>query len=493
MRSGNLTLTVKQMNRLYIITRKRYILQTQHGYITLDGYNNEKVWTLNDSMIERHLKGINTYGIFNGNSVNKFITFDIDFADDFAHARWATLKIIYTLVNDFNIPSADIHVSFSGHKGYHVDLFFDSPIKAEYAKSFYECVIKMTDLPREKVEFRPTKLQAVKLPLGIHQKTQERCWFVDRETLEPIESFDYLQKVEPMDHLLILDALINLTPEQEADYNSIVENTKANEINPQKNHSKVNGINLQKNQSKANEISLQKNQSKANEILQNGQLINCNTRHDTTVLLATFCNTNHYEYKESVDLIMSILCNTPRTYFSKDSTPEYWKSETERIVKLAMEHNYKLGNSTSKITVYKSEIISILKVGTFRQKQLAYAMLITSKLHGSTFFLSTKTAMRMLETNSHQTIQSAIEKLVKVGFIEYVRKGEIDKIKSIQKGHAYYLPNLYRILIEEPCLDEKCIEISPSLPLVDVSYLLLNLSDIKKVVKRSEFKNRWIR
>lgn len=471
MKRQELNDTIAKISELYISARKRYIIQTQQNYITLDGYKNPSVWTLTDSLIERHLKGVNTYGVFNGNSVNKFITFDVDYADDQVLARWSTLKLIYALENDFNIPSTDIHVSFSGNKGYHVDLFFDVPISSDDAKSFYRQVIKIADLPSEKVEYRPTYAQAVKLPLGINQKTGARCWFVDRETLEPIESFDYLNDVEPMDHALILDALIELTPEQEAEFREVVERTNVD----------------------VTAVSHEKAQSKVIGILKAGQLLFSNTRHETTVLLAAFCNSQGYGEAEAIDLIMSILIATPSEYFSEGSTAEYWQKETERIVKMAFERGYKLGNDDMAVKVYKSEILAVLGVGTFRQKQLAYAMLITSKRYGKTFYLTTRTAMRMIETKSHETIQSAVKRLVEVGFIEYARKGEIDRAKSSQMGHAFYKPNRYRILIDKPQADDKSVDVLPNQSLVDVTYQLLDIKELRRVISRKELGNRWAR
>ena len=38
----------------------------------------------------------------------------------------------------------------------------------------------------------------MKIPLGVNLKTGNRCWYVDRETLEPIENFDYISEITPM-------------------------------------------------------------------------------------------------------------------------------------------------------------------------------------------------------------------------------------------------------------------------------------------------------
>lgn len=460
--------TIAKLNELYISTRRKYIMQTEVGYVTFSRDKIPTVWTLNDGMIANHLAGSKTYGIFNGNHYNKFITFDVDYADNQEMARWATLNVIRVLQDEFNISANDIHVSFSGNKGYHVDLFFDTQISADEARRFYTQVINAAGLPSEKVEFRPTWTQAVKFPLGIHLKTGRRCWFVDRETLEPIESFDYLNDVEPMDSALILDALIELTDEQEAEFERVVRETDTS----------------------VNVVNTSDAYAKAMKILDAGQLLESGTRHTTTVLLASFFNSQGFEREEAVEAILDVLYNTPPDYFSAGSEPEMWEREAVRLVDLAFDRDYKLGNDDQEITVYKSEMLAVLNAGTFRQKQMAYAMLVTSKRYGETFYLTMSTASKMTGA-SHGTVNSAIKKLVEIGFIEYVRKRELDKAQSRQKGRPIYKANRYRLLIDKPQAGEHSIEVKSAATITDVTTALFDVKEVRSLVGRTEFTNRW--
>ena len=90
---------------------------------------------LNDGMIKMHLKVEITYGIFSGGHFNKFMTFDVDY-NKHDMARWVTLKVVDTLVTEFNINRNDIHVNLSGNKGYHIDLFFDKPLQVQDTEAF---------------------------------------------------------------------------------------------------------------------------------------------------------------------------------------------------------------------------------------------------------------------------------------------------------------------------------------------------------------------
>ena len=161
---------------------------------------------LTDGQIMNHLDGEYAVCVFAGEKATKFITVDVDLGEP-----EVVRKVINTMV-DLGIPKELIYVSSSGRKGYHVDIFVEDFIYNDNAKKFYWALIERSGLDPRKVEFRPTHGQAIKLPLGVHQTTQRRCWFVDRETLEPIEDFEYVFGIEriPQTHIEeIVGGLVN--------------------------------------------------------------------------------------------------------------------------------------------------------------------------------------------------------------------------------------------------------------------------------------------
>jgi hypothetical protein len=462
-------LIIQKFNDLYIQTRSKYLIQFPSHYVTMNKKRSPSVYSLNDSMLKKHLEGALTYGIFNGGYINKFITFDVDFNDK-SQARWATLKLIDVLMRDFGIRRQDIHVSLSGGKGYHVDLFFDKPVPVREIRAFYDHVIATIGLlPDGQIEFRPSWTQGVKLPLGIHQRTGNRCWFVDNETLTPIKSFEYLLDVQPMDSTIITDADLGLTHEQASEFETVAAETNI----------------------MANVIDVSAALQKARRILEAGRLTESNSRHSTTLTLACFYNSQGFEPEEAVAAIMEILYATPPQYFSKGSSPEHWLKEAERLVAYAYEKDMKLGNADMIITIYKSEILAVLQCGTFKQKQMLYAMLVTSKRYGPTFYLKTKTAMTMIGTTSRETVQTAIKKLVEKGYVEYRRKGEVDMAKSLELGQFRHKPNKYRLLLPEVQPGEPSVEVSNEHSVVDVALKLCDVKEIKRYVKRREYESRW--
>lgn len=466
---------VKKINELYIMTRFKYLVQFPGGkYATLDQRKDNRIIPLNDSFINSHLKGERTYGIFSGGYFAKFITFDIDCEGHDETARWAVYKIIDILTTEHNIMRNDIHVSLSGNKGYHVDLFFDRPVLVEDLRKFYTSVTtEVGPLPVGKIEFRPTWSSGVKLPLGVHQKTGTRCWFVDRDTLEPVESFDYILDIKPMPAEIISEKDFELTDDQAAEFEEIIRT-----VDP--NITIVNASDSLK---------------RAKRILEAGRLTESNTRHTTTVILASFFNSQGWEKQDAIDAIMNILHNTPREYFNPDSTPDFWQKETERIVNLAFDRDYRLGNENKEIIIHKSEIKEVLKAETFRTKQVAFAMLITAKRYGRLFYFTYGASVKMIGIKSPNTFFDAVKRLEKSKFIKVVRRGEIDKAASREKGRIFKKPNKYRLLINEPAPDEPYVVIKPddvdSADLVDITKSLLTEDEIKQHVKRYEYTKRW--
>lgn len=95
------------------------------------------------------------------------------------------------------------------------------------------------------------------------------------------------------------------------------------------------------------------------------------------------------------------------------------------------------------------------------------------------------TAMQMIGTKAKSTFSNAIKRLV-----EYVRKGEIDKGRSRELCRPIYKPNRYRILVDKPKVDEQSVDVTEERSLVDVSYMLFDAIELKRVIKRTEFEGR---
>ena len=171
----------------YVTLANKYTQTVQHPY--------------GERAIRSHLEGKYAIGVFSGDHATRFISVDVD-----AGGKAAVKKVQDAFV-EMGIPKDKIYISLSGYKGYHVDVFFDPWIYNEKAYNLYDLMMWRTGLDPKKVEFRPTKNQAIKLPLGVHAKTGARCWFLDNETLKPIEDIEYIMKIQPISSQRIYDII----------------------------------------------------------------------------------------------------------------------------------------------------------------------------------------------------------------------------------------------------------------------------------------------
>ena len=169
------TLT-KKMGELYVSFRKRYVMSVPNGSMFVPKDRNGVACVLTDHVLFSHLRQRYAVAVFAGSRASKFICFDVD--DGAAE----TVRAIIDCLTALGFPQDRIYVSFSGGKGYHVELFFDKLVYTNRLYALYSMVICQANLDPRKVEFRPLPGNAIKLPLSIHGKTGNVCWFVDQKT-----------------------------------------------------------------------------------------------------------------------------------------------------------------------------------------------------------------------------------------------------------------------------------------------------------------------
>lgn len=223
MDSGLLGRIVDVLNDYYIVQRWKYLTLNKNTkeYSTQQFYKNSKTNKyppLTDTALQYHLKNGNTLGVccayISSQYVSKFLTFDIDSLD-----TQITDKVIAQLRKD---KIYDIAVSFSGGKGYHVDIFFDNCIPIGVLDTYYQHILQSTGLIKLKhgsnfvVEMRPTEGYGVKLPLG-HNWTHDGnnyCCYVDyRNGYVPIDTafvpgmFAHIEKIDSNWFRLLCDGL----------------------------------------------------------------------------------------------------------------------------------------------------------------------------------------------------------------------------------------------------------------------------------------------
>ena len=183
---------VNRLCDLYISYRGRYVMMLpQAGKIFMPKTSSGPAKLTNRAVCQ-HVNRQIAIGVFAGAHASKFICFDVDLPDPSEVRRLMDAMVFY------GVPRDLIYVSTSGGKGYHVEIFFDGLVYTDRLRTFFDCVVLKAESNPLKVEFRPTNGLSIKLPLSVHFKTGRVCWYLDRDTLQPIEDPAYVLQIQQM-------------------------------------------------------------------------------------------------------------------------------------------------------------------------------------------------------------------------------------------------------------------------------------------------------
>lgn len=464
MSKTDLNSLVEQFNKLYLMYRKEFLQQFENSYITRNGS------PLTNYDIKQHLQQKYTYGMKLGlEGLTKFIVFDVDVANDLQRAESIAIDIVRTLHECYAIEYDDIHVDFSGKKGYHVTLFFDKVLQYNHLLPFYDEVLERIGVTKSEVEFRCSTGQGMKLPLGINQQTKAFMCFciadVEAGTLTKLnekDSYEYFLNIKQIDLIEFRDSVLNN-----------IKDVKSNNDKDDKQKEKdkkvatiINEAQAIEYQSILDDLDLTGKTAKEiendiKEIININRLKYSGTRHKVTLLLAIFFKSQGYEQDETIGFINSVLLNTYenyRTLISADTSKEFMLKEVVRLVKLTYGKGYQLHNNYKEIRIYKSEIETILSLEKLHHKKLAFSLLIQSKRHANKksllgqkvdFYTAYSTLEKMGNTKNRTRLLSYLLELEQMNLIEIVERNELDKERSKAENRVISKPNRYKVLFHK--------------------------------------------
>lgn len=401
---------------LYCGYHQKYVIMTPEYIKTVNHYFSDKV-------LESHINGFYAVGVFAGSKATKFISFDVD-----AGGKAAVRKIIDALA-EFGIPRDRVYISTSGRKGYHVDMFFDPFIYNEQAKNLYDLVIWKTGLSPSKIEFRPTHSQAIKLPLGVHASTRKRCWFVDQDTLEPVEDINYVFGIQKVSANLVREILAKWNKKHWNElYAEMVCGDSGSVDIPEKNSGNAAKI------------------SSAD----NYRLTKKHTRHETMVEIA---RNKRYAGASGKTILRYLM----EWYGEQDpalieSSEKEVREDAEEIAAWAersvpiLRVNRPEGDQL-KITKY--DIYYIMKAKTATSRKVAFLLYVICKMYGEARISYDRIAATV--GCSEKTARTAISEIVKARIITRQSGGlYINGGQMIKKSNIYTLPRRR----EAACLDD---------------------------------------
>lgn len=483
MNETDLKSLVSKINDLYITFRKEFLEQFKSGYTT-------RKYTLTDYHVEQHLLLNRTVGIrLGGQGHTVFMTFDVDVENDLQRAESITVDIVQTLHEYYGIEHNDIHVDFSGKKGYHVTLFFDRAIQDFKLLPFYREVLERVGVTDTEVEFRCSSAYGMKLPLGVNQQTGAFMCFctVDVEAgritkLSKAKSYEYFLNIKQID----LDEFQDLILDDFEDDKSkkVTTLSKAQAIEYESIFSELNVAGKT-----AKDL-----ENEAKEIITLNRLKYPNSRHNTTLLLATFFRSQGYEADETTGFINSILLNTYenyRTLISADTSKEYMLKQVIRLVNLTYEKGYQFNGSSKDIYIYKSEIEMILGVTKLQHKMLLFSLLIQSKRHaitnkkspmGTDFYTAYSTLTKMGNTANRTRLLNYLLELEQMELIEITERNEFDKERSKAENRVISKPNRYKVLFQNTDIRDKGVLVKQN-EQIELSEVVAHFFTPKKVRK----------
>ncbi|MGG4507870.1 helix-turn-helix domain-containing protein [Heyndrickxia sporothermodurans] len=342
-----LNAVLNKLKELFITVRYKYIKQNNdgNGYQTFNAYENKSHKRLHDGFLVSHLMRENTYGIFCRKTHTKFLTFDVDIPDKAEAIR--VVLALYESLNELGIPTDKIFTSWSGTKGYHVDIYFSKEIPYKSMEKLYNAAVKLTlnlldGNINGQIEKRPSPTQGLKLPLSINFKNKNPldniCWYVDVQNgFKPIRSLDFILTIQPIDADVLKD-LINDLP-NETDLSRTLKPVKK-EISPDL-------TNLDLSEESPNSLA---------SLYKNG-IRTPNSRNASLCKLAIYFNTLKISKQE---------CEHRLNEWMEKQDPKYYKTplktcyqEITRIVNHVYKKNLVLNEEKNEIVVSRSEMLTI--------------------------------------------------------------------------------------------------------------------------------------
>lgn len=160
---------VEFLNDFYVTKRSKYLLYNYKAKNPITVYKKDGNMPLHIGILKQHRSHTRTIGIFFPEIGSKMIGLDLDKPDK------ELLNKIYKKLIEF-LPKECILLSYSGNKGFHIDIFLEDIIERDIIKRFYRILLKQLNIDKETLELRGATEQGYKLPFGIHQGTQAYCY-----------------------------------------------------------------------------------------------------------------------------------------------------------------------------------------------------------------------------------------------------------------------------------------------------------------------------
>ena len=392
----NSEILLEHIKRLYVNCRSHYII-SQPGQNYYAPKKDGRFCCLTDNVLLKHLRREYSVGIYAGNEGSKFICFDVDDG-----SPETVSQVINELVS-LGIPRDRVYVSFSGRKGYHVEVFFDRVVNSNRLYNLYRHVIANGNLNPRKVEFRPTQKLAIKLPLSVHRTTGNICWFVDPATLEPIEDAMYIAEIWQVRVDDVSNALS--LPGQDSESGDPVDNIVAE---------RYNGV--------------------------GPALTAPGTRHDAMVSIAVYQRSQNATREENQKAMQEWYAQQPQELIG--SSPEEVQKDIEGILNWVYSERFSASRPLVKdvASIYANQMDLVLKQWSRSSRRIMFLLLVRTRM--GTLHISAADIGKAVGV-SINTVYEVTHKLVKAKSIsrKQGRRTQLPDMNYAAESCSYIVPH----------------------------------------------------
>lgn len=451
--------TGKQLEFLkeyYVTRRDKFGVQNKKGE-TYHAKNRGSYRWLHDNNLISHLEGGETISVLAEEGCVKFFCMDFDTKET---AKEDALEMVQLLKNEFRLENNEILVSFSGGKGYHVEIFFEEKQDSKAVYQFYLVLLDKTGKTKSEIEFRPVHNLLIKIPLGVNHKTGNRCNIVSNETMEEIaiDAIYSTKKISTNKMKAIYETISNHEFENEALTGINKKGQKAIKKGTGHTSSGFNGT-----------VTI----ADAEEILEAGTLLAEGTRHHATLTLTTYLKEQGKSFDETLDIIEGIMVKTfeEKPELIDDAhTIESLMQITENRVAYNYERDYRLKWRNDEIRLNKKDIEYTFLVKEMVLRRLIFAFILHTKTYGTkedgTLEFSLKSFAEMYGVDKNgDRLMKKIRKLELLGIVSVVSSNQLlpkekwlTRINKDGKTEAIptKMPNRYKfnLLLQDNIEDE---------------------------------------
>ncbi len=427
-----LELEQEVINQFYISYRRQYLVMDKHKTI----YTIPK--TLTDAQVKQHIRQGNRLGIKFG-AGSKVIGIDIDVLDI------DVLENIYNILLNYGIPSNAILKSFSGNKGYHIDIFLNSFLDRETINKFYKIILSDTGYKSNVVELRGGSDAGYFLPFSINYKGIDNqhwgyCGIVNKFGLM---YYDIEKEIEILEGLGKADTSI-IRDIVDINYSYIDDIVPDEPVNIEK---EIDGIELLDIYNTCN--------TDVVEQIGNRKVIQASTRHNLAFVYAIALREIGLGEQE----VHKQLISWHKQVKGYSSTWKEVEQDCNSIVKSVFKkqglgYKYNLP-SNYKAYITKQDIEKFAAIENIAQRRIYLALTIHSNTYADEdgqFYMTYKQIKQALGINTmNSVILNYIQALEGLGLVQIVAR---DRIEEGQNKHK---PNIYRVIKEVQEVQEQDI------------------------------------